>query len=258
MKFLVGAIVIIFVSIHKATTLRCWSCSSDLDPLCRDTFNQTDIISLRNGGYLYDSLQQNYNRQRNDQNYYGQRPFDQNFNNQRQYDSSSNNQRQYDPNFNNQRQYDPNFNNQRQNDPNFANRGQVNPSFNPNFNNNGQLPKLELCDENEARNRRMKNVCLKEIVRGNNYVSIIRRCEMIPLEETVGTCRQSVNKGLLLGFCENCEYDGCRIRLIFLTPSTLHPLRCLALTGFREESSSRTYSYIPIGDSLNICISRRY
>nr|XP_023021836.1 uncharacterized protein DDB_G0287625-like [Leptinotarsa decemlineata] len=188
MKYLTSAEVFVFV-LQKATALQCWSCSSDIDPQCRDTFNQSEILSRRSGDSLYNNLQQNYDRQRNDPNYY--------------------NQGQYNPNLNNQRQYDPNFNNQRQFDPNF-NRGQVpfNQNFNPNFI-NGRSPRLEVCDENEARNRRMKNVCLKEVVKGNNYVSIVRRCELIPLEASVGTCQQNVNKGLYLGFCEYCDYDGC-------------------------------------------------
>ncbi|KAJ8915177.1 hypothetical protein NQ315_000430 [Exocentrus adspersus] len=95
-------------------------------------------------------------------------------------------------NYNNRQNYDPNFN------P---------PNYNPNF--QGQTPTLEYCDENEASLRRMKNVCVKKTVRGNSYVSIIRRCALIGFNEEVTTCHDPVSRGLTLEFCEYCDRDGC-------------------------------------------------
>lgn len=122
--------------------MQCWRCSSDILRSCSDPFNTSDILALRNGGSVYNNLQQNYN--------------------QRQFDSSNPN---YNPNYNsnNNPNYNPN------NNPNY------NPSYNPNYNGNFRpsnfggsrdLPVLETCDENEARIRRMRPVCMKEILRG--------------------------------------------------------------------------------------------
>ncbi|XP_072392950.1 uncharacterized protein [Diabrotica undecimpunctata] len=176
MKFVISTVIFIAI-FQKAFTLRCWRCSSDIDSSCRDPFNDYTSRSRSNS---YDSQQS-----------YQQRPYD-----QRQIDYN----RQYDNNYN--RQYDPNSN--RQYDQNY------NPSYNGGYRNDiNSRPNLEICDENEARNRRMKNVCLKEIVKGSNYVSVVRRCELVPFEQTVGTCSQGVSRGLLLEFCEYCDYDGC-------------------------------------------------
>ncbi|XP_057656678.1 uncharacterized protein LOC130894108 [Diorhabda carinulata] len=172
MKFVLGTVLFVFV-FHKAATLQCWKCSSDIDHTCSDPFN--DVTTYRSSS--------SYNSQS-----YNQRQIDNNYN------------RQYDPNYN--RQYDPNYN--RQYDQNY------NPVYNTGLRNDyNSRPMLEVCDENDARNRRMKNVCLKEIVRGSNYVSVVRRCELVPYEQKVGTCSQSVNRGLTLDFCEYCDYDGC-------------------------------------------------
>ncbi|KAJ8971318.1 hypothetical protein NQ314_000760 [Rhamnusium bicolor] len=43
----------------------------------------------------------------------------------------------------------------------------------------------------------------------NNYISIVRRCAMLGLNEAVGTCHDPVSRGLSLEFCEYCDYDGC-------------------------------------------------
>lgn len=118
--------------------MRCWRCSSDILRTCSDPFNTSDILALQSGGRsLYGDLQQSYNQRQLDQN--------------------------YNPNYNNQ-----NYNNQNYNNQNY------NPSYNPNYNPNYRpnnyatrdLPTLETCDENEARIRRMRPVCMKEVLRG--------------------------------------------------------------------------------------------
>uniref|UniRef100_A0A6P7GF28 Probable ATP-dependent RNA helicase ddx42 n=1 Tax=Diabrotica virgifera virgifera TaxID=50390 RepID=A0A6P7GF28_DIAVI len=180
MKFIIGTVVFIAI-FQKAFSLRCWRCSSDIDSSCRDPFND---YNSRSGSNSYVSQQS-----------YQQRPYE----NQRQYEY---NNRQYDNN-NYNRQYDPNYN--RQYDQNYNNGG-----YNGGYRNDlNSRPNYETCDDNEARNRRMKNVCLKEIVRGSNYVSVVRRCELVPYEQTIGTCSQSVSRGLTLDFCEYCDWDGC-------------------------------------------------
>ncbi|XP_050311462.1 uncharacterized protein DDB_G0283697-like isoform X1 [Anthonomus grandis grandis] len=71
-------------------------------------------------------------------------------------------------------------------------------------------PRLVTCNEEEARLRRMRNVCIKKVQKIGDYqLTYIRRCEMIPLEKPVGTCYDAVARGISLDFCEYCEYDGC-------------------------------------------------
>jgi hypothetical protein len=181
MKFVIGSVLFVFI-FHEAISLQCWKCSSDIDHTCSDPF--TDVAAYRGRSNSYDT--QSYNQRQNGNNNYN-----------RQYDPNYN--RQYDQNYN--RQYDQNYNN-RQYDQN-----QYGSGLRSGFSNNP--PTLEVCDENDARNRRMKNVCLKEIVRGSNYVSVVRRCEVVPYEQTVGTCSQGVSRGLTLDFCQYCDYDGC-------------------------------------------------
>ncbi|CAH1116156.1 unnamed protein product [Phaedon cochleariae] len=241
MQYSLVVVLCVVLTLEKANALQCWRCSSDILPECRDRFNESEIIARRGGSSLYDSLQQNYQQgQRFDPNYdsqRNQRQYDPGYSgqrDQRQYDpgySGQRDQRQYDPSYSgqrDQRQYDPAYSgqrNQRQYDPGYSgqpvgqqraydqnynpNQRQFGQNFGSSSSLNNRLPELETCDENEARLNRKRTVCLKEIVRGNNYVSIIRRCESIPFEQTVGTCQPSVNRGLQLDFCEYCDYDGC-------------------------------------------------
>ncbi|CAH1106555.1 unnamed protein product [Psylliodes chrysocephalus] len=183
MKILVGAVLFTFV-FEKSFALRCWKCSSDIDPSCRDPFNEYNNRNYRQSSGAYDNLQQNYNQRQYD-NYNTRYDTNNNNNNNQRYD----NQR-YDNN------RDPNYN------PGFSN-------YNSGYNNVNRAPVLEQCDENEARNKRMRHVCLKEIVRGSSYVSVVRRCELVAYEQPVGTCSQGVNRGLTLDFCEYCDWDGC-------------------------------------------------
>nr|CAH7749189.1 unnamed protein product [Callosobruchus chinensis] len=165
MEGIFGLMLVLIAAVQKASALQCWKCSSDIDPMCNDRFNQSDILARRGGG-LYSPLTQ-------------RQPYDQQGYNQN---------------------YNPNYN----------------PNYNQNYNNNynpaaqsSSWPILDNCDDNEARLRRMKNVCMKKVIRGPGYSSIIRRCAIIPPEQTVGTCHEPVSRGLSLEFCEYCDYDGC-------------------------------------------------
>ncbi|CAG9856813.1 unnamed protein product [Phyllotreta striolata] len=193
MKVAIGAVVFVIFVFDKSIALRCWKCSSDIDPSCRDPFNE-----YGSRGYGQSS---SYDRLRTTG--YNQRPSYDNYNSR------------YDPRYDNQRYDNQRYDNQRYDnqrypenrDPNY-NPGGFN-NYNQGYNNVGRQPVLEVCDENEARNRRMRNVCIKEIVRGSSYMSVVRRCELIPYEQSVGTCSQGVSKGLTLDFCEYCDWDGC-------------------------------------------------
>ncbi|RZB40459.1 hypothetical protein BDFB_004506 [Asbolus verrucosus] len=51
-------LTVLFVAVQNGWALRCWSCSSDLDPSCRDYFNATKLQQQRS--YFQ---QVNYNNQ---------------------------------------------------------------------------------------------------------------------------------------------------------------------------------------------------
>lgn len=80
--------------------LRCWACSSDLDPSCMDPFNSTKILQFRNnfnqayGNQPYNSNNNNnnnpYNNQyNNNNNQYGNSPYN------NQYSNNNNNNNQF-------------------------------------------------------------------------------------------------------------------------------------------------------------------
>ncbi|XP_066137706.1 homeobox protein 2-like [Euwallacea fornicatus] len=100
------------------------------------------------------------------------------------------------------RAYDPNY------PPRDANYQQVRAQAQLAASQSG--PRLVPCNEEEARLRRMRNVCIKKIQRIGDYqLTYIRRCEMVPIQKEVGTCYDPVAQGISLDFCEYCEYDGC-------------------------------------------------
>ncbi|ENN81733.1 polyribonucleotide nucleotidyltransferase [Dendroctonus ponderosae] len=243
LKFTVGALVVLGFSLYKGSALQCWTCSSDIDRSCADRFNASDF---RFGLGFDQAYQSPYNQQPYDP--YNQRPSDRDRDYRtRDYNSRDPNTRdQYDrdrsrdaynrdyntrdPNYRdgnrdpyfdrdhrepynrdpNNRDYPPRDYNQGRNyDPNYPTRD-VNYQRAQAQVASQSGPRLTTCNEEEARLRRMRNVCIKKVQRIGDYqLTYIRRCEMIPFEKEVGTCYEAVARGISLDFCEYCEYDGC-------------------------------------------------
>ncbi|XP_050311463.1 uncharacterized protein LOC126747022 isoform X2 [Anthonomus grandis grandis] len=184
-----GTVFVLFgFTVYEAYALQCWACSSDIDRSCADIFNSTDL--LRFGGGYYQGYQSGgqYNPQPYDP--YNQRPYD-----NRDYGRDQYNQQQG-------RSYDPNYPARDVGYQRVQAQAQLAASQSG--------PRLVTCNEEEARLRRMRNVCIKKVQKIGDYqLTYIRRCEMIPLEKPVGTCYDAVARGISLDFCEYCEYDGC-------------------------------------------------
>ncbi|KAJ8983549.1 hypothetical protein NQ317_006594 [Molorchus minor] len=89
----------------------------------------------------------------------------------------------------------------------------------------------------------MRNVCIKKTIRGSGYVSIVRRCAMIALNENVGTCHDPVSRGLSLEFCQYCDYDGCNSATGLKTNIALASISSLVLILFFRKLFLCNFSY---------------
>lgn len=238
------------LSVYEGYALQCWTCSSDIDRSCADMFNTSDILRFGGGYYQsayqssfsqqpYDTYNQRpYDNRDRDHRYRDYNPRDPN--SRDTYDRDRSRDRDYnsrDPNYRdgnrdpyydrdhrdpyntrdpNNRDYPPrdygrDYNQQsRSYDPNYPSRDVNYQRPQAQIASSQSGPRLVTCNEEEARLRRMRNVCVKKVQRIGEYqLTYIRRCEMIPFEKEVGTCYDPVSRGISLDFCEYCEYDGC-------------------------------------------------
>lgn len=246
-KFAVGALTVLGLSVYQGYALQCWTCSSDIDRTCAEPFNSS--FFLGGGGYYQSSSYYSnnqppydqYNQRGYDNRDYNNRDF-----RNRDYNTRDPNSR--DPYFDRDRNRDP-YNNRDTNnrdgyrdpysdrdrdqynrDPNNRDYpprdysrdvNQQGRTYDPNypprdyqrasaFASSQSGPRLVPCNEEEARLRRQRNVCIKKVQRiGENQVTYIRRCEMISFDKDVGTCYEAVARGISLDFCEYCDHDGC-------------------------------------------------
>ncbi|KAL1497958.1 hypothetical protein ABEB36_008836 [Hypothenemus hampei] len=234
-KFIFGSVLVLGVSVYEGHALQCWACSSDIDRSCGDRFNVTDF---RYGGYYqpyplggqapydqynprpYDRDRDYRNRDPNrdpyfDRDRYRDPAYNRDYNN-RDYNNRDPNVR--DPYLDHRDQYNRDPNNRDYPPPRDYNQGRTYDQNYPprDYYQRAQAqisqsgPRLVTCNEDEARLRRMRNVCIKKVQRIGDYqLTYIRRCEMIPYEKEVGTCYDAVARGISLDFCEYCDNDGC-------------------------------------------------